>query len=819
MGVHGLTTYLRENRRVLSRTVQCSSNDPNPIHVVVDAWSFIYVLHQRCSIPWVYGGEYAEFAKLVTDVVHAWISAGLRVSFVFDGPYPELKHPTLVSRAFKSIIEPSLLFFRTSQSSRTSPRFLKEAQIIPPLYYSATLYALERLCVSTSSLDVHFADEECDPYAVELAGRLGGYVIGNDSDFVVLNSDGYLGYIPLDEMVWTAVVPDQVTEVVDDDDFQQVRKPKSRSRAAKAALAFGKGVIPPENVTQISLSFSVYSPSALADHLKLPVTLLPLLGSLAGNDFTNHDLTMRQNIHAMFFERQLTLIERIDRVAATIQSILAPNSNRRKAKHQVGSVMDLIDRTVNSLMARNIHNNTASGQIDDIVDKIAEGALQYAIPKYEGQRQGEMGLWPTRICALHEPDTCPLLPSFSRLLEVAARDGSDEEDRDNDELAMRIQVRTRYLDAYRKGHIPPLVMNCLTTSTYWPRQFLESPDLETVTLLGRTIRLWGYAILDDALGLPEEQQELESPVERPDVDGDEDELVDVVESDSDMDSDAGDDLLAPLRGALQSLRGSNVSSTDQGASNPNVVPTPRPRTVNEFFRRGSKLVDEPVEVPSLADLLASISNRERNLADSAVPLVLQSQEERLSAMLRALDSDVFGITQLPPQQISVALVLRWILKVLSERAANSQNKNRESERWTRREARCFLASFSWDGSTAPQASQTPPIIDRHVQLVAQVLHVLECVDHLANILLLPDVVASPTCMFSGRAFHSYLSGSSALPDVPTTLWAVCESGLQDTFVEERKNKFKKAKSKPAQIPPVKTAKGTGLYAMLGNLET
>jgi hypothetical protein len=51
-------------------------------------------------------------------------------------------------------------------------------------------------------VEIHFADEEGDPYAVELAGRLGGYVIGKDSDFVIFHSDGYKGYIPLDEMTW-----------------------------------------------------------------------------------------------------------------------------------------------------------------------------------------------------------------------------------------------------------------------------------------------------------------------------------------------------------------------------------------------------------------------------------------------------------------------------------------------------------------------------------------------------------------------------------------------------------------------------------------
>jgi hypothetical protein len=48
---------------------------------------------------------------------------------------------------------------------------------------------------------------------------------------------------------------------------------------------------------------------------------------------------------SLFFQRQLTLSQRITHVAATLTSMSA-SSQKRKAKHQVGSVMDLIDKAV-----------------------------------------------------------------------------------------------------------------------------------------------------------------------------------------------------------------------------------------------------------------------------------------------------------------------------------------------------------------------------------------------------------------------------------------------------------------------------------------
>jgi hypothetical protein len=46
---------------------------------------FIYDLYRSSGLPWVYGGDYPAFQKIVTTVVNAWLSVGFTVYFVFDG--------------------------------------------------------------------------------------------------------------------------------------------------------------------------------------------------------------------------------------------------------------------------------------------------------------------------------------------------------------------------------------------------------------------------------------------------------------------------------------------------------------------------------------------------------------------------------------------------------------------------------------------------------------------------------------------------------------------------------------------------------------
>ncbi|RDX41404.1 PIN domain-like protein [Lentinus brumalis] len=832
MGVHGLTTYLRENKHVLSRTVQLLQQaELQHIPVVVDAWSFIYEIIYCADLPWVYGGEYLEFARLVREVVRAWTEVGLELHFVFDGPYPTLKFPTLVSRITQTHIQSGLLFFRTSATARATPRFLHETAMLPPLAYSVCVATLLHLARSEQdigrALHVHFADEEGDPYAVALAGRLNAYVAGRDSDFVVLNAEGYRGYIPLDEMVWTVTTTwdgegsvysasvsgetEMGSAFGDDDGFQTVRKGKSkRKRADKQDHHAGRGILPasalgsaePQPDGQLGLSFAVYDPSVLATHLGIPVSLLPLLGAFLGNDFTGASgsddagpppvttaeirAQGRSNLQRLFFERGLTHGQRIARVAGTLSEILAAafggvaGGGRKRGKRQaIGSVMELIDAAVTALLVRPL-DTFATGEREAVVERIAEATLQYAIPKaddggaiagVQGYDVGEeeVGLrWASDVCPLHAPEACPMISVLSGL--IRSRDAALD-----DELEVPVcaedpleQVKDRYVAAYRQGVLDPHILDTAHTGTMWPRMFLEDPDKETVQrTVGRPVRMWTYAVLDAGIGLPN-TPEPESESEPEDQqEEDEDELVDVVEEDE-SDEEAGADPLARLRGALKELDG-DAHGTD--------VPHPvamfavpqnsRPKVITEHLRRGTRLVGEEVTVPPLAELLKSVSLDIPH--DLVVPPQLWPEETRRAVLLNALVSSCPGVSSVEDEDLVGVLAVRWVVRTMHIRAQENPGvKERIVERWTQAEAKAVLASFSSHQDVVnlqpPEADEGPALpLERHIQLVTQVSTAVDAIEQLTQVLLLSSTIGSPARRFSGSRCHALLSGRLPLP--------------------------------------------------------
>ncbi|KAK2463159.1 hypothetical protein APHAL10511_004814 [Amanita phalloides] len=823
MGVHGLTTFLQENKHSLSKTFQSTQSAPTP--VVVDGWSFIYKLYQDSNLPWVYGGEYAEFSDLVARTVQAWIDIGFEVYFVFDGPCPEIKFPTIATRRTQTQIHHSLLFFRTSASSRSTGRFLNETRIIPPLVSATCIQSLQSKARVSTALQVHFADEEGDPFAVELAGRIGGYVIGNDSDFVILNSECYKGYVPLDEMVW--LLPESLDpDGNSDGEFRTIRKPKSKHiRGARA----GKGIIPPDhNIQDLALSFCAYSPESLAAYLKIPVTLLPLLAAIVGNDFSSRSENPRHNAQSLFFERRLAPRQRIERAASIIHSILSPDPNKRRTKHLIGSVMDLIDRTVNTLLSRRTIT-LGSGEIEEIIDGIVNATLQYALTKNQGAADGKESLWPTDICALHGPDACPLLPVFSRLCE------DDVGTQDEDSQA-KIKQRGLYLEAYRKGLLSEKLVDIVNTASYWPRLFLENPDIETVgRSIGRPIRIWTYAILANSVGLPEKamtQPEMSllaasGQLSESIADENDNELVDVVEVNSE---DEDVDLLAPLKGDLQRLH--LPEHEDAGPEARPEPPSAVPKTVEkrassaifvtEHLRRGIRIAEEAINVTLLSDLLATIDLSFHS--KEAIPLLLKPQTDALTVLLRAVGSDTPAVRSLKREQLTVALSLRWIIYTLHKRAEETGSKERAQERWSKREACCFLATFMWsDEATCNNEPMTiaefPAALDRNVQLTAQILASLESINEFASVLLISDLIPPVFRHFSGKKFHAFLTGLIPLDaTMPSPLWDVCQDGLQHRFLEEEKNIGKRLKKVNARPPlPVAAQKSSqaSLFTLLG----
>lgn len=699
---------------------------------------------------------------------------------------------------------------------------------------ASCIETLEGLARASSDLEVHFADEEGDPYAVELAGRLGAYVVGNDSDFVIFSSGRYAGYVSLEEMLWTAPLPNVEsprTHADQEDGFQTVvNKTKKRVDLTPQQTSFG--LIPPEGTpfSDLTLSAIVYTPSTLASHLKLPTTLLPLLASVVGNDFSNQSTTQR-NVQSLFFERNLTLSQRITHAANTLSSIITAATQKRNAKHRVGSVMDLIDRTVNALLVRS-PSSLVTGEVDSIVDRIVNAALQYAIDKYEGDVYGSAGLWPTPICALHGGDTCPLPNLFSRALSLKQPGTPNDALAEDNVLALR----SLYLKAFRKGKLHPKAMDILSTGTFWPRIFLDNPDIENVAIsIGRPLRLWVYALLEDGVGLPQAPEE-----ERPAIDGsvsggdeaeeDPDELIDVAEEDSDEDTD----FLAPLRGELRRIRGTEGEAPEAApasvSSRSRSRPPARTKCVTEYIRRGTRIAPEQVRVPDLAALMISSGFDETIDTDTWVPVQLRSSEERMALFLHILGSDVPAVRNLPPDRLMAVLALRWIVQTLHQRAVESgMNKEREKERWTHQEARILLASYesppsipvrdtaSHINATDANAPTAIPLANRNVQLLAQVLMAVETVHILSQVLLLTDHVPANIRGLLGRKFHAYLTQSIPAPaEVSPTLWGACTTLLGDAFAQERQKKPKTDKKPVAKANYKPTNHGGGLFSLLAD---
>lgn len=852
------------------------------IHFVDSLYAlrFIYKVLHDSNIPWVYGGEYEELKSHTEKIVCAWISVGIRPVFVFDGTLnlinfetrsfylviwntgstPLEKFATVVSRLNQSHVQPSVLFFRTSSVSRNSRRFLSETRIIPPLAYQACVHALLSFRYGDSpdagnsdpgeedsqtnegepgetALEVHFADEEGDPYAVELAGRLDGYVTGNDSDFVVLNSDGYRGYIPLDELLWISIESEDTGLANGEDDGFQAVKSKKKNVVDQSV---GRGIIPP-NSGDFTLSASLYTPASLANLLNIPVSLLPLLGALVGNDYTlqtadqssSTSQTSSKTFQRLLYERRLTLPQRITHTGSVLRSFLFPPPGKRKQKTP-NSVMELIQMTVALMMTTSGAPSTLIGNSEqaEIVEKVVEGTLPYAI----SAAPNDLSLLTDTVCPLHLPDDCRLVNQMDRMAVDASPNYA-------------VEVASRYLTAYRLGKFSPSLMDIFSTGSFWPELFLENPDMETVSRsISRRVREFGYAVLEDGIILPSPEEVEEEEVDEEDPD----EIIDVVESsdesyeEEDYDDDDVSADVGRLRGALRDLQyeqkedsnaddfSENQSLMEEGDmyTTPSTVsstarsPVPLPhrthatvsvkkrkKVVVEYLRRGIRIVAEEVEVPPLSSLLTTETY--------TVPLQLRKEEDRLEALFSFLNIDPDLLLALPKIDRMAVLTLRLVVQSLHERAQeHPESKAKQHEKWTRDEARAFLACF--DNSRSVNAPQE--VSERAIQQTAQILTALEAMEQVVQILFLTDAIPSCVHRFSGQRFHGWLTDNSSLPSVDEGLWNAVEDRLETCFVDAKKDKKakkKEKKAKAASSAPINGKKAGGgsggLFSMLGDM--
>lgn len=718
--------------------------------------------------------------------------------------------------------------------------------MLPPLSYLACIQTLLRLHKLYPAVTLYFADREADAFAVALAGRLGAYVAAQDSDFVVLHTAGYLGYIPLEEMQWSepAEAVDAEQQLLPGDDFVPVVKRGS----SKRSLTSPRGVVPP--AAYLSLSMAVYTPAALAKLLKVTVTLLPLVGAIVGNDYGSSH-------RSYLFDHKLTPIQRITHTTNTLASILRQldRPTRKAGTKTPKNVLDLIRATVNQMLVR--PSATASGEIDQIVNGIVESALQYAIPPSE-----VTGLWPTPNCPIHDaPEQCKIPALISP--DLSDDEGKGERERDG-EMPERAQARHLYLQEYRAGLFDRQLLEIVTTATAWPRVFLEDPDAETaMKAVGRPLRMWTYAILDEALGIPliEDEGDLEDDESDQGLaslatrstgarsatngsvagrteslteleDEDEDAIIDVIDEDSEE-----EDPLEALKGALQRLRGTTrrgglppipdrEEEEDWGTAGRKAgeaLPPPQ-SIVQEYIRRGARLAPDPVTVLGVAALfeqqeLAWPAGVPPTSADR--PLRLEPHDERLTVLLYATSSYVDTVRALNPSHLFPVLVCRWLIRT----AGLKEGPTALLGRWRRSDMCALLSAFGIGGQTGELDPEAALEVDtRSVQLMSRALAAIEALVMLVQALGLTPQVPFDVCTFRGSAFHLELA-SGRMSEPAAGVREAVEDGLQQYFVDEPKRRDKKKLKQKAGPKPVPTvgktganASRTGMFSVLADLD-
>ncbi|KAF8740324.1 PIN domain-like protein, partial [Rhizoctonia solani] len=758
MGVHGLTTFLRENRRVLSKQ-ETFSNTPgiSTRPLVIDGWSLIFALYNDSGLPWAYGGEYEGFATLVKNLASAWIAVGLEPYFVFDGPVPLAKTPTTLKRYTESVIQNSNIFFRTSASARSTPSFLASTRIIPPLLLETCLSALRELAASKEhvSLRPHIlmADGEADPYCVSLAGKLeNGLVLGLDSDFAVLSVEGYGGYIPLDEMTWSSTSDDiPIAQPEEDSDGFTAVQTKQRPKRKPS------GLIPPASTGELSLSVAVYHPQSLASFLSLPSALLPLFSALVGNDFSNSQNTRK------FFEHRSSPIERIWKVARSVSAAIKKSNSG--VKEGGDAVLDVIQTAVSHLLIR--PDTVASGEMETIVDQTVEAALECTIPAPSPL--------PASYCAVHAEGECPLSSLSPELLS-----------------------------AYRDGSIHPRLVNAITTGIVFPKLFLEDPEQKACGAVCKTIWDWIWAVFTAGghISFPATEDSGSTIGGTESRADDDSELISVVEEFTATDpsvSSESDGLASELKERLKGLvLGENASAS---------TPSPETKSIVQYARRGLKLVPEPIHLPTFSDLPTSGGAQD------------WIEKERISVFLRGTRShtpmiiEAFEKGDIKLEKLLWICVIRCVVQSSPSLGGNSAAPAVVGK-WRKSEARSFIGSLSFEPEPD---SPFPPLDTRTIQRTAQLLYTFDASARLAEVLyLFGGEVGKAVRMFSGRAAHS-----QPQERVDEKAWElVCDEIEEDVWAHEPdkiKQKAKK-KAKAGGRPALASGKSMGfnVLASLGS---
>lgn len=334
------------------------------------------------------------------------------------------------------------MFYTISPATRSDPRY---NDVVLPLFVSQAL----RAALEAESVPMHYAPSgEADGLCVSLARKLDGYVLGQDTDFIIFNGQ----YAPLDMMEWiSAPVSEPQADV---DEFQTVSKTKMKKQRQSSLLPSSDGD---------QLVLATFSSEMLAKRLRLPVTMLPLLASLVGNDYS-------PKWASDLFFTGVRAAERVERVARVLRELnLKPRSGPEAA-------VDLVQRAVKQLSSRHLDEKS----LNDVVDRLIDATMQYVLP---------------------ESDCCEAYP-FCK------------------ECTTQSPAAKAYSKALKAGHANRVTHAYLHPDRVYLHGGLEDPAVPSVHASEAAVaaRRAAYAIIDNEVGVlwppsPEKEEELKQDAE------------------------------------------------------------------------------------------------------------------------------------------------------------------------------------------------------------------------------------------------------------------------------------------------------------------
>ncbi|NXO31179.1 F120B protein, partial [Cisticola juncidis] len=202
MGVRGLQGFVARVCPDVCQTVDLKevaekhrADHPDcPPVIVVDAMSCV----RRWYTPesWVCGGQWREYLAILEDFINAFMAAGIKLVFYFDGVVEEKKRDEWIKRRMKNTEEITRLF-QFIKTHRKQPG--KEMFVLPSALPTFTRYALKSLGQKTVCTLLE-ADFEVAAYGLQ-HNCIG--ILGQDSDYLIYNTCPYFSIenLQLDRLV------------------------------------------------------------------------------------------------------------------------------------------------------------------------------------------------------------------------------------------------------------------------------------------------------------------------------------------------------------------------------------------------------------------------------------------------------------------------------------------------------------------------------------------------------------------------------------------------------------------------------------------